>query len=115
MGISKLRLRHLSETKPKRTKVVEKILKKPERLIGTILLSNNLVKVAMSALAAALAMSIWGQMGIVYITAVLTVTILSFAEITPKVYAKYFDCYRGCTEIPGFFCQIHSITTTLKC
>ena len=42
MAISRLRLRHLTETKPKRAKLVERFLEKPERLIGTILLGNNL-------------------------------------------------------------------------
>jgi putative hemolysin len=42
MAISKLRLGHLAETMPVRVKLVERILKKPERLIGTILLGNNL-------------------------------------------------------------------------
>jgi putative hemolysin len=70
---------------------VERILKKPEKLIGTILLGNNLVNVAMSAIATALAISLWGERGIVYVTAILTLVILIFAEITPKVYAKYFS------------------------
>lgn len=91
MAISRLRLRHLSETKPRRVKLVERILKNPERLIGTILLGNNLVNVAMSALATAMAISAWGQKGIAYVTAILTLAILIFAEITPKVYAKYFN------------------------
>ena len=91
MAISRLRLRHLAETKPRRAGIVERLLKKPEKLIGTILLGNNLVNVAMSAVATALAISIWGDKGIVYVTAVLTLVILIFAEITPKVYAKYFN------------------------
>jgi putative hemolysin len=89
MAISRLRLRHLAETKPRRAGLVERILKKPEKLIGTILLGNNLVNVAMSAIATAIAISIWGDRGIVYVTAVLTLVILIFAEISPKVYAKY--------------------------
>jgi putative hemolysin len=91
MAISRLRLRHLSETKPRRTGIVERILKKPEKLIGTILLGNNLVNVAMSAIATALAISFWGERGIAYVAAILTLVILIFAEITPKVYAKYFN------------------------
>jgi len=91
MAISRLRLRHLAEKKPRRAGVVERILKKPEKLIGTILLGNNLVNVAMSAIATAIAISIWGERGIAYVTAVLTIVILIFAEITPKVYAKYFN------------------------
>jgi putative hemolysin len=91
MAISKLRLGHLAETMPVRVKLVERILKKPERLIGTILLGNNLVNVAMSAIATVLAISFWGERGIIYVTVVLTLIILVFAEITPKVYAKYFN------------------------
>jgi len=91
MAISRLRLRHLAEKKPRRAGMVERILKKPEKLIGTILLGNNLVNVAMSAIATAIAISIWGERGIVYVTVALTIVILIFAEITPKVYAKYFN------------------------
>ena len=57
MAISRLRLKLLAETKPRRAAMVEKILKNPEKLIGAILLGNNLVNVAMSAIAKALAMS----------------------------------------------------------
>jgi putative hemolysin len=91
MAISRLRLRHISETEPKRAKYVERVLEKPERLIGAILLGNNLVNVAMTAIATALAISIWAERGIIYVTIILTIIILIFAEITPKVYAKYFN------------------------
>ena len=91
MAISRLRLRHLAEKKPRRAGIVERILKKPEKLIGTILLGNNLVNVAMSAIATALAISFWGERGIAYVAVILTIVILIFAEITPKVYAKYFN------------------------
>jgi len=91
MAISRLRLTHLAEKKPLRAGLVKRVLEKPERLIGTILLGNNLVNVAMSAIATAVAISIWGDRGIVYATGVLTLVILIFAEITPKVYAKYFN------------------------
>ena len=91
MAISRLRLKHLAETMPKRAASVERILKKPDKLIGAILLGNNLVNVAMSAIATVLAISVWGDAGIIYVTGILTVAILIFAEITPKVYAKYFN------------------------
>ncbi len=91
MAISKLRLRYLMESKPVRARFVERILKKPERLIGIILLGNNMVNVAMSAIATVLAISFWGHKGIAYVTIILTIIILIFAEITPKVYAKYFN------------------------
>ena len=91
MAVSEIRLKHLAETLPGRVRFVERVLKNPERLIGTILLGNNLVNVAMSALATAFAISLWGEKGILYVTVVLTLAILIFAEITPKVYARYFN------------------------
>ncbi len=91
MAVSRIRLKHLAKTKPRRTKLIEGMLHKPERLIGTILLGNNLVNVAMSAIATAIAITLWGDKGIAYVTGILTFIILVFAEITPKVYAKYFN------------------------
>jgi len=91
MAIEKIRLKHLEKANPIRTKMVERLLNKPERLIGTILLGNNLVNICMSALATALALSLWGEAGIIYVTLSLTLIILIFAEIIPKVYAKYFN------------------------
>ena len=90
-AIGKLRLKHLAASRPKRVRLVEELLEKPDRLIGTILLGNNLVNVAMSAVATVLAISVWGEKGIVYVTIVLTIVILIFCEITPKIYAKYFN------------------------
>jgi len=63
MAISRLRLRHIANTKPRRVRFVEQILQRPERLIGTILLGNNLVNVTMSAIATAVAISFWGERG----------------------------------------------------
>jgi len=90
MAVSRLRLKHLAEMRQKRVRT-ERVLKEPDRLIGTILLGNNLVNVAMTALATSLAIGLWGNKGIAYVTAVLTFIILIIAEITPKVYAKYFN------------------------
>ncbi len=89
MAVSRVRLRQLEEKHRRRVKIVEGILEKPEKLIGAILLGNNLVNIAMSAIATAIAISLWGNAGIVYVTAALTVIILIFGDITPKVYAKY--------------------------
>jgi putative hemolysin len=89
MAVSRIRLRQLEGKYPKRAKTAEAILEKPEKLIGAILLGNNLVNIAMSAIATAIAISLWGDAGIIYVTVALTVIILIFGDITPKVYAKY--------------------------
>jgi len=89
MAVSRLRLKRLEKKHRRAVHTVNRVLDKPEKLISTILLGNNLVNVAMSAIATAIAISLWGDNGIIYATVVLTVVILVFAEITPKVYAKY--------------------------
>jgi putative hemolysin len=89
MTVNRIRLRQTGKKHIRGVRMVEGILEKPERLIGTILLGNNLVNVAMSAIATFLAIRWWGDSGVIYVTVVLTILILIFAEITPKVYARY--------------------------
>jgi putative hemolysin len=91
MAVSRLRLKQLEKKNRSAVQIANRVLEKPEKLISTILLGNNLVNVAMSAIATAIAISIWGDSGIIYITIILTLVILVFAEITPKVYAKYHN------------------------
>jgi putative hemolysin len=89
MTVNRQRLRQIARKHARSVKIVEGILVKPERLIGTILIGNSLANVAMSAIATAIALSLLGEKGIVYVTVGLTVIMLIFAEVTPKVYARY--------------------------
>jgi putative hemolysin len=91
MTVNRMRLRKVAKKHTIAVKTVEGILKKPERLIGTILIGNNIVNILMSAIATAMALSIWGNSGIAYVTAGLTIIILIFAEIMPKVYGRYYS------------------------
>ncbi len=69
-------------------KRVSKMLKRPEKLLSTILLGNNLVNTAAAALATALAISIWGvEQGVIIATIAVTILLLVFAETTPKTIA----------------------------
>ena len=67
--------------------MVNKLRKEKESLIGAILLGNNLVNILASALATSLAISLWGDVGVVYATAAMTALVLVFAEVLPKSYA----------------------------
>lgn len=90
MALNKLKLKHQMMEGRKGAKILEKVLSRPDSLIGTILLGNNLVNVASSALATSLAISIWGpDLGILYATIIMTLVLLIFAEVTPKTYAAY--------------------------
>lgn len=70
-----------------RAKQVNRLLHHRERLIATILLGNNLVNILASALATSLMISLFGETGVVYATAVMTILVLIFAEILPKTFA----------------------------
>ncbi|MGC2857368.1 HlyC/CorC family transporter [Novispirillum sp. DQ9] len=67
--------------------MVNRLLDKRERLIGTILLGNNLVNILSSALATSLLITLFGETGVVYATAGMTVLVLIFGEILPKTLA----------------------------
>jgi putative hemolysin len=88
LGFDWLRLRYLARKGNRRAKLLEKILRRKERLIGTILVGNNVANVAASAIATAVAISLWGERGIVVSTAVMTLVLLIFSEIAPKTLAS---------------------------
>lgn len=88
MAVNRMRLLHLSKT-DRRAQRINKILERPEKLIGTLLLCNNLVNVGLSALGTALALALVGERGILYATVVITLVLLVFGEITPKTIAAY--------------------------
>ena len=63
------------------------LLKRPDRLIGLILIGNNFVNIAASALATIIAIRLWGDAGVAIATGLLTLVILIFSEVTPKTLA----------------------------
>lgn len=71
----------------RRAIILSKLREDKERLIGAILLGNNVVNIAASAIATALAIKLFGDSGVVYATALMTVLVLVFAEVMPKTYA----------------------------
>ena len=89
LSLSKLRVKQLGKDKPNIGKGIEKILKEPDQLIGTLLVGNNIVNIAATAAATAIAISIFGKEGIFIATVCMTLILLIFSEITPKTYAAY--------------------------
>ncbi|NVJ97294.1 MAG: HlyC/CorC family transporter [Alphaproteobacteria bacterium] len=84
---SRARIHHMMNDGNKRAKRVGRLIEDQERLIGAILLGNNLVNILASALATSLFMSLVGEEGVVYATLVMTALVLIFAEVLPKSYA----------------------------
>ena len=58
-----------------------------ERLIGSVLLGNNLVNILAASLATALFTRLFGESGVALATLVMTLLVLVFAEVLPKTYA----------------------------
>jgi len=91
MTINRYRLKHLSNEGNAGAKRVEKLLERPDRLIGLILIGNNLVNIAAATLATIVFTRMYGpDYGPLVTTVVLTMVILVFAEVTPKTYAALY-------------------------
>ena len=88
ISLSKYRLQTLLETKTKGAEQIARLMEKPEKFLSTVLLGNNFVTIAASAIATALAISLIGQeSGVIVATLISTVLILIFGEVTPKTAA----------------------------
>lgn len=87
LSSSRLHLRYLRERGDKRAARSERILKDKSRFLNAILIGNNVVNIALSSIATALAVSIAGTAGVGIATAAASVAILIFGEIIPKATA----------------------------
>jgi len=87
MALNKYRLRHLANAGHRGARQAQSLLRKPDRLIGLILLGNNLVNISAASIATVIAIRVFGDNGIWISTLVMTVVVLIFAEVAPKTLA----------------------------
>ncbi|MFV2056167.1 MAG: HlyC/CorC family transporter [Thiohalomonadales bacterium] len=87
VSLNRYRLRHLAKTKRSGALRAQRLLEKPDRLIGLILLGNNFVNIMASSIATLLAIRYMGVQGIAISALLLTFVILIFAEVAPKTLA----------------------------
>ena len=88
MSINRYRLSHQASSGQTRAQRVMRLLARPDRLIGVILIGNNFVNNLAASIATIIAIHFFGEVtGPAVATALLTITILIFAEVTPKTYA----------------------------
>ncbi len=88
ISLQRIRLEHMVDSKVKGAGRVSRMIQRPEKLLSTILLGNNLVNTAAAALGTALAISLWGEEnGILIATIGVTILLLIFCETTPKTIA----------------------------
>lgn len=89
-SVNRTRLRAMAEKGNGRAKLTLKLNDNYDRLISTILIGNNIVNIATASIGTVLFVKLYGDIGATISTAVITVLVLIFGEITPKSVAK--DC-----------------------
>ena len=90
MTLNRYRLRHRAKQGNRAARRVEKLLRKPDRLISLVLIGNNLVNILASALGTIVGMRLYGNAGVAIATGVLTFVVLVFAEVLPKTIAALY-------------------------
>ena len=88
-SLQRFRVEHLVATKIRGARRVARMIERPEKLLSTILLGNTFVNTAVAALATVLAVSFWGEKGIIIATTGITIILLIFGETTPKTIAAH--------------------------
>lgn len=106
MSLNRYKMRHLAASGHKGAKLAEKLLARTDVLLSLILICNNLVNIAASAIATMIGMKLSGEAGIAIATGLLTFVMLVFSEILPKTIAAIYP------EKVGFFASF--ILTPLK-
>lgn len=84
---SKARMRQMAKSGDGAAAIVERLIENRERLIGALLLGNNLVNILAASLATSMFLALFGQAGVAYATLVMTVVVLIFSEVLPKTIA----------------------------
>lgn len=90
LSMNKTRVKALAEKGSKKAKLALKLSENYDKLISTILIGNNIVNITLASLGTVIFVSLLGDVGATVSTAVITVTVLIFGEISPKSIAK--DC-----------------------
>ena len=87
MSLSKIRIRYMEDEGVKGAKLVGSLIEKSSDLLSSILVGNNIVNIAATSVSTSLFINIFGDGGVAIATAVMTVLVLVFGEITPKTIA----------------------------
>lgn len=88
IGLSKIRMRHMVAKGVRRAQSIQRLLKKIDKFIGAILISNNFVNISISSIITGIAVGALGyRWGVIISTLVSSFFILVFCEITPKILA----------------------------
>ena len=86
-AVSEARIHELALQGSKRAVIIEKILIKKEKMISSLLIGNNLVNVIASVYSTSFAINYFSDFGLIFVTILMTVILVIFAEVIPKTYA----------------------------
>ena len=84
MSLSRIRLRNMVDDGVKGAELISRLVENPNKLLGSILVGNNVVNIGASALATSLAIDFFGNAGVGIATGIMTFLILVFGEVIPK-------------------------------
>lgn len=87
MALNRYRLKNLAEKGHRSAELASRLLEKPDRLLGVILLGNNLVNLSAASISTIAALRLYGEPAIAAFTFILTLVVLIFAEVAPKTLA----------------------------
>lgn len=90
MSLNRYRLKHLAKKKHHGALRAAELLERPDRLIGVILIGNNLVNNFAAALTTVIAIRLYGEGAIALASIILTLAVLIFSEVTPKTIAALY-------------------------
>jgi len=89
IGLNRYRLRHLVKQRHLGARKANRLLRRPDRLLGVILIGNNLVNFMAASLATVIGIRLFGEYGVVIAPVALTIFFLIFAEVAPKTLAAH--------------------------
>ncbi len=122
MSLNRYRLRHLVKQKNKKAIRVSQLLARPERLLSVVLIGNTVANIVASMAVTLVGERLYGEAGVLIATALLTIIILVFSEMTPKTLAALypqqvaFACSLPLMVLQLVFLPfVYSITWVAKC
>lgn len=111
-SINKVRVRNMVEDGVSGAKTVENLINNPSKLLGTILVGNNVVNIGASSLATSIAIDLFGSTGVGIATGVMTLLVLIFGEITPKSLATE-NSEKIAFKVAGFISLLATILSPI--
>ncbi|MDN3517358.1 HlyC/CorC family transporter [Aquisalimonas lutea] len=87
MSLNRYRLRHLARSGRRSARLATKLLDRPDRILGVILLGNNFVNILAASLATVIALELYGEGAVGPASLLLTLVVLIFSEVAPKTLA----------------------------